>query len=107
MTAPKHHKALTGLLLADSLLADVQLRYANPSARNLGQDYNTWQQTAPRRLCGEEHHTDRCLCRNEDPQKHYCVNCKVHGHGASDKLCGTYIRLLVKMNKRDPGALFK
>ncbi|KZP09695.1 hypothetical protein FIBSPDRAFT_681170, partial [Athelia psychrophila] len=52
------------------------------------------------RLCGEAHHTDKCPLRNEDPQKHFCINCKVHGHGASDKLCDKYVKLLVEMNKR-------
>ncbi|KZP26982.1 hypothetical protein FIBSPDRAFT_731382, partial [Athelia psychrophila] len=58
-------------------------------------------------LCGKDHHADRCPQKNGDLSQHYCVNCKEHGHGSSDRLCKTYLKHLLELNKRNPGNLFK
>ncbi|KZP05108.1 hypothetical protein FIBSPDRAFT_682515, partial [Athelia psychrophila] len=58
-------------------------------------------------LCGKAHHTNTCPLNKVDPVHHFCVNCKIYGHGANDKMCGTYLRHLLELNRRNPGNLFK
>ncbi|KZP25663.1 hypothetical protein FIBSPDRAFT_680875, partial [Athelia psychrophila] len=58
-------------------------------------------------LCGKAHHANTCTLVGVDPVHHYCVNCKIFGHGANDKLCATYLKHLLELNRREPGNLFK
>ena len=58
-------------------------------------------------LCGGTHRAAACRFKGQNPEKHSCVNCQVHGHGAGDRMCPTYLRAMGELNKRVPENLFK
>ena len=57
--------------------------------------------------CGGAHPSRDCQLKDDDPDKHYCVNCKTHGHAARDRLCPTYIQHCNELNARMPENLYK
>lgn len=57
--------------------------------------------------CGGDHRSGSCEIRGNDPAEHWCVNCKVHGHGAGDRLCDMWQRAARSANVRAPENMFK
>jgi len=57
--------------------------------------------------CGGAHPSKECTLKDEDPAKHFCINCKTHGHGARDRLCPVYLRQCTELNTRMPENLYK
>jgi hypothetical protein len=57
--------------------------------------------------CGGAHLPKDCTLKDEDPSRHFCINCKTHGHGARDRLCPTYIKQCNNLNTRMPENLYK
>jgi hypothetical protein len=57
--------------------------------------------------CSGAHPLRDCQLKDDDPDKHYCVNCKTHSHAACNCLCPTYIQHCNKLNAHMPENLYK
>ena len=58
-------------------------------------------------ICGGAHLLRDCNLKDEDPAKHFCVNCKTHGHATQDHLCPTYIQQCNELKTRMPENMYK
>ena len=57
--------------------------------------------------CGGAHISKDCQLKNDHPDKHYCTNCRTHGHSARDRLCPVYIKKCNELYNRKPEFLYK
>ena len=57
--------------------------------------------------CGGAHLSKDCQLKNDHPDKHYCTNCRAHGHSARDRLCPVYIKQCNDLYNRKPEFLYK
>jgi hypothetical protein len=57
--------------------------------------------------CGGAHSPKECQISHDDYDKLYCVNCKIHGHAARDRLCPTFTKHCNDLNARMPENLYK
>ncbi|KIM73988.1 hypothetical protein PILCRDRAFT_54979, partial [Piloderma croceum F 1598] len=57
--------------------------------------------------CGGAHLSKECALKDEDPSKHFCINCKTHGHGTHDRLCPAYLKQCTKLYEQMPENLYK
>jgi hypothetical protein len=57
--------------------------------------------------CGGAHLSKDCQLKNEHPDKHFCINCKTHGHSARDRLCPVYVKHCNDLYNRKPENLYK
>ena len=57
--------------------------------------------------CGGAHISKDCQLKNDLPDKHYCTNCRTHGHTARDRLCPIYIKQCNELYNRKPEFLYK
>jgi hypothetical protein len=57
--------------------------------------------------CGGAHSPKECQINHDDYDKLYCVNCKIHGHAARDRLCPTFAKHCNDLNTRMPENLYK
>src|SRR5882762_1737208 len=57
--------------------------------------------------CGGAHLSKNCQLKNDNPEKHYCINCKTLGHSARDRLCPVYIKHCNDLYNRRPENLYK
>ncbi|KAI0782441.1 hypothetical protein BC629DRAFT_1259186, partial [Irpex lacteus] len=51
--------------------------------------------------CGGGHRTR--ACNEKDRQKFFCVNCKLHSHGAWDRQCPSFLEAQARFNRITPG----
>ncbi|KIJ25710.1 hypothetical protein M422DRAFT_193111, partial [Sphaerobolus stellatus SS14] len=54
--------------------------------------------------CGEEHRTAEC--KEIDPNKFKCVNCKTHGHASWGRECPAYQHAAHRLRQRDTEATY-
>jgi hypothetical protein len=57
--------------------------------------------------CGGAHLSKMCTLKEADPEQHFCVNCKTHGHTSHDRLCPTYLHHTNELYARMPENLYK
>jgi len=57
--------------------------------------------------CGGAHLSKNCQLKDDNPDKHYCINCKTLGHSARDRLCPVYIKHCNDLYNRRPENLYK
>jgi hypothetical protein len=57
--------------------------------------------------CRGAHSPKECQTNHDDYDKLYCVNCKIHGHAARDRLCPTFTKHCNDLNTRMPENLYK
>jgi hypothetical protein len=58
-------------------------------------------------ICGGAHASKECQLKHDAYDKLYCVNCKIYGHAARDRLCPTFTKHCNDLNTRMPENLYK
>jgi hypothetical protein len=53
------------------------------------------------------HPSKDCHLKDNDPAKHYCINCKTHGHATHDRLCPAFLKQCNELNTKMPENLYK
>ena len=53
------------------------------------------------------HISKECQLKNDHPDKHYCTNCRTHGHSTRDRLCPIYIKQCNELYNCKPEFLYK
>ena len=56
--------------------------------------------------CGGAHLSKECQLKNDHPDKHYCTNCRTHGHSTCDCLCPIYIKQCNELYNCKPEFLY-